>query len=273
MAKQRQYYKTRHPRVLGHRGSAGTYPENTLVSFRQGLFGGADVLEMDVHLTKDGYIVVCHDDTVDRTTNGTGRIADMTIGEIRRLDAGYRFTLDGGKTFPFRGKGIRIPVFEEVLEAYPFTPINVELKVDNDELVHKFMKLLERKGRLHDGSIMVVATAHELTKKIRQLMPERCSNGYSKREITLAVIASRLHLPWLMPRTAAAFQVPVRQGGIEIVTPAFVKFAHQIGAEVHVWTIDDEAEMARLLDMGVDALFTDLPGRMTALLQRRGQRS
>src|SRR5918995_6178568 len=116
------------PVNFAHRGGADIAPENTLEGFRNGIRVGAGVLELDVHTTADGHVVVIHDATVDRTTQSTGTVREMTLAELKRLDAGYRFTRDGGKAFPYRGEGIRIPTLEEVYDEFTEVPINVEIK-------------------------------------------------------------------------------------------------------------------------------------------------
>lgn len=264
----RRFFAGRRPRVIGHRGAAGEAPENTIASFDLAVAGGADILEMDVHLTKDKYVVVCHDPTVDRTTNGHGRIEDMTLAEVQALDAGYNFCVDG--KYPYRSKGIVIPLFEEVLQRYPDKPMNVEPKadddpastIDKDELRELFLALLARYGRLYDGSVVGAGNDHNVVRKMRRVLDV---TSCSQREITFFVVMTRLHL---VPRISrrSALQVPVRKGGIEIVTPRFIRYAHARGIEVHVWTINDEGEMRRLLNMGVDALFTDFPAKMRKLV-------
>src|ERR1035437_2615472 len=114
--------------VIAHRGNSAFFPENTLESFQQGMALGADALEFDVRVSRDGTAVVIHDPTLDRTTDGTGAVSALTLEELQRLDAGYRVTRDGGRTFPFRGVGITIPTLELVLSAFPGAHMIVEIK-------------------------------------------------------------------------------------------------------------------------------------------------
>src|SRR6185369_11672155 len=122
------------PRAFGHRGAAGVAPENTIVSFRRGCADGADVLELDVHATADGEIVVLHDPTLERTTDGAGAVAALRFAEIERLDAGHRFTPDGGRTFPFRGTGVRVPRLGDLLREFPGMPLNIEIKQETPSI-------------------------------------------------------------------------------------------------------------------------------------------
>lgn len=259
------FFAGKRPRVIGHRGSCGTCPENTILSFQQAVADGADILEMDIHLSRDGEIIVIHDPTVDRTTDGTGAVADRTFAELRELDAGYCFTPDKGKTFPFRGQGINIPTLVEVLEAFPTIPLNIEVKVDNNVLVDKFLDLIRHYNRLKD--VMVVAAAYHqpLADRLRALEP-RLVTSHSRWEVIKFLVCTRLHAPELFTPASRALQVPLRTRWVEVVTPNFVRYAHQRGMEVHVWTINEEAQMKRLLAMGVDALFSDFPGRLRKLV-------
>lgn len=265
----RRFYAGNKPRNLGHRGAAGVTPENTMVSFRQGARDGATTLELDLHLCADRFNIVCHDETVDRTTNGTGRIDQLTLSQIKALDAGYNFKLPGVDGFPFRGMGITMPTIEEVLDAYPGMPLNIELKSGTDEQVEVFIETLRRYGRLDDGSVLIAGYEWKTVKRIRRAMPGVHTN-YSFPEIALVLARSKFPFRAKAWRPSGrALQVPVQRSGIRIVTPRFVRFAHAIGAEVHVWTINDPAEMHRLLDMGVDGIFTDVPAVMREVIRAR----
>src|SRR5215213_3619479 len=134
------------PVNFAHRGGAGIAPENTLEAFREGLRVGAGVLELDVHTTADGHIVVMHDPAVDRTTQGTGPVREMTLAELKRLDAGYRFTRDEGGTFPHRGEGIRIPTLEEVYDEFTEVPINVEIKGERPGIEEVVWRIIASAG-------------------------------------------------------------------------------------------------------------------------------
>src|SRR5258706_10758218 len=126
------YFDTPRPRVFGHRGAAGEAPENTLVSFERAVACGADVFELDVHATRDGTIVVFHDPTLERTTDGMGALKERTWAELCELDAGYQWTVDG-RTFPFRGKGIRVPSLAELFARFPDACFNIEVKQGEPE--------------------------------------------------------------------------------------------------------------------------------------------
>jgi glycerophosphoryl diester phosphodiesterase len=251
------------PRLFAHRGASGTLPESTLPAFRTALAAGADRLELDVHPSADGEVVVFHDDTVDRTTDGTGPIARLSLAEIRALDAGYRFTAPDGAQ-PFRGRGHRVPTFAEVLSAFPDVPLNVEIKADDVALVDAVRRLLEQFGAT--ARVLLAAESGALMQKIRDRIPGVVT-GMSLPEV-LEFMGSA-GLCGYVPR-GRALQVPVSYAGVPIVTRHFVDAAHALGLEVHVWVIDEEAEMEALLDLGVDGIMTDFPERGARVLARRG---
>jgi len=225
-------------------------------------------LELDVHATGDDEIIVLHDPTLERTTNGTGPVVRHTLAELQRLDAGYNFRApDGG--YPYRGHGVRVPTLAEVLEAFPGVPVNIELKPRTPRVEHLAVAVLDR---FNARERTLLAAEHaDIMARIRAAAPEMLTS-FAAAEV--ADFLSRVHGgDWHDYRPpGVALQVPPQYEGTEIVSRASVEAAHRLGLEVHVWTINDEAEMERLLDLGVDALMTDFPLRATAVLRRRGLR-
>lgn len=260
-----------HPLVIGHRGAAGECPENTLPSFELALRAGADILETDVHATGDGAVVVCHDDRVDRTTDGRGRIAELRLEELRRLDAGARFSPDGGRSHPWRGRGLRIPTLAELFERFPEAHINIEIKAPGTVATSVTLDLVERHGRA--ARTLVTAESPETMARIREEVRRRrlpVAVGASREDVVAFLrSATRGEAP---PEGFVALQVPAEFAGRPLVTPEFLAHAHRHGLEVHVWTINERAEMERLLDLGADGLVTDHPGRLFELLRERGAR-
>jgi glycerophosphoryl diester phosphodiesterase len=232
------------PLVYAHRGGAALRPENTIEAFDHGLECGADGLEFDVHLSRDGVVVVHHDDTLDRTTTGHGRVADRTAGELAAL---------------------QVPTLVDVLERYPNIPIIVEIKVDSAALVRRVIDEL----RLH-GALDRAALGSFYVGPLREarVYEPRLRTGASKEETRWALYRS--WVAW--PLGAAAyreFQVPERSGMTKIVSPRFVKYAHKAGLPVKVWTVNDADDMHRLLDWGVDALITDRPDLAVRVVRSR----
>ena len=259
------------PANLAHRGASALAPENTMEAFRIAVEEGAGGLELDVHLTRDGHVVVIHDETVDRTTNGTGAVSEMTIDELRRLDAGHSFSLDGGATRPFRGRGVRVPTLKEILEEFPGVAVNIDLKDGPPGIEAAVLGVLRETKAWR--RTLVVSTRRTPVKRFRKISGGHVSTGASRWEIGIFYLLSRLRLERLVSPAYDALQVPLRHRGIPLVTPRFVRAAHARGVRVDVWTINQADEMRRLLDLGVDVIMTDRPGMLAEVLERRAKGS
>jgi glycerophosphoryl diester phosphodiesterase len=262
--------KTRTPREdwpvnFAHRGASARTPENTLEAFRVAVEAGAGGLELDVHMTLDREIVVIHDATVDRTTNGSVAVAEMTLEELRTLDAGYRFSPDGGRTYPYRGRGLRVPTLAEIYEEFPGVAVNLEIKEGQPGVEERVAEVI----RGTEERTLVASSHHAVLRRFRRVSGDRVSTGASRLEIGAFYILSRLRLEGLARPAYVALQVPVEHEGIALVTPRFLEAAHSRGVRVDVWTINDPTEMRRLLDLGVDVLMTDDPGTLADLLEER----
>jgi glycerophosphoryl diester phosphodiesterase len=253
------------PVNLAHRGASALAPENTIEAFRLAVEAGAGGLELDVHMTRDGHIVVIHDATVDRTTNGSGAISEMTLDELRRLDAGHDFSPDGGPTRPYRGRDVRVPTLREVLEGFPVVALNIEIKADTPGIEETVLGLLREANAL--GRTLVVSTPHEIVKRFRKVSGGHVSTGASRWEIGVFYVSSRFRLERLVRPAYDALQVPLRHRGIPVVTPRFVRAAHARGVRVDAWTINQADEMRRLLDLGVDVIMTDRPDTLAEVLE------
>lgn len=253
------------PRLFGHRGAAGVAPENTLPSFRRALADGVDVLELDVHATRDGEVVVLHDPTLERTTDGTGPVAALTFAELARLDAGHGFSPDAGRTFPFRGQGIRVPRLAELLREVPDVPLNIEIKSEGDAIIAAVVAMV----RAARARIVLAAEHDGIMQAIRAAAPEvptSCATG----EVAAFIGALQTGEAPQLPDGAIALQIPASFGDVTLVDAASVAAAHALGAEVHVWTINDPAEARRLLALGCDGIMTDVPHLVRpAILERR----
>lgn len=241
------------PIVFAHRGGSALAPENTIPAFDNGLARGADGLEFDVHLSRDGVPVVIHDATVDRTTNGTGAVADLTAGTLAALDAGYRFTRDGA--FPFRGLGFGVPALQDVLDRFRHVPLLVELKSADPELASLVVgqiRAVDGIGRISVGSFL--RGAIEAVRACEPRITTGAATDEIKSELTAAVFGSGARKPPFQ-----SFQVPEVHAGMRVVTRDFVARAHGVGVSVIVWTVDREDDILRLLEWGVDGLITDRP--------------
>jgi len=248
------------PIVFGHRGACGECPENTLVSFERALAQGADVLETDVHLTRDGEVIVLHDADVARTSDGVGDVADLSWPELARLDAGFRFTAPDGST-PFRARGVRVPRLAEALARFPGVRFNIELKRADARLVAAVLDLLQS---AHRAELSLLAAEQDAAMQLlRAAVRERgspaalgASVGDVLRFVRAAIESGE------PPGGPMALQIPAEFLGRPLVTPELVSFAHAQGVQVHVWTINEPAEMRRLIALGVDGLMSDFPGRL-----------
>ncbi len=250
------FFSAGRPLLFGHRGASGELPENTLPAFERALAQGAMAIETDLRLTRDGEVVVFHDEDLDRTTDGHGPLAQRTLAELKRLDAGYRFTPDGGHSFPHRGAGFRIPTLREVFCALPGAFFNIEIKADDARLIESTLDLVgERTERT------LLAAAEEATMRhLREALARRGLRpavGASVADV-LAFVRAALGLG-PVPEEPMALQIPPDFGGKPLVTPRLLDFAHEQGVSVHVWTINDADEMRRLLALGVDGLMSDFP--------------
>jgi glycerophosphoryl diester phosphodiesterase len=251
------------PRAVGHRGSAGTHPENTLESFAAAA-SGVEYLEFDIHSTRDGEVVVAHDAHLERNCGSEGVIREMTYAELAQADAARMFTLDG-MSFPFRGKGIRVPRLSEVLAAFPKLRMIVEIKQIAPSVVVPMLALLDRAGMRQN--VLVASEHQEPLDEVRKLAPEIPTN-FSYFESGLFIQAMGTRDPNYRP-PGDAVQIPRSYESWQLVTTDSVEFAHRMGLEMHVWTVNDETEMAELLDMGVDGLISDYPARALDLIRIR----
>ena len=251
-----------------HRGASREFPENTLDAFRraQEILPGC-LVETDVHMTRDGCIVIAHDDLLENKTDATGTISTRTGAEIARADAGFAITFDGGRTFPFRGRGFRMPLLADALAAFPTARFSVDIKDNDPEAADRTMAVIREQGAL---SRIIVGSFHEaVVKRVRRMHPDAIT-CFSKREIIRFVALQKLCLPaparWrgaalLVPEIAAGrsyeFIGRWATGGVRVITRCFIREAHRRGVPVLAWTINRPDNMRRLIAWGVDGIVTD----------------
>lgn len=249
-------------RVIGHRGAAAFAPENTLPSFRHAVEVGADAVELDLRCSRDGHLVVFHDDTLERTTDGTGEVEARTLEELRELDAGHGFTPDAGRSHPYRGRGVRIPTLPEVLAAIGDRPVVAEIKSRRSgEAMGEWLRSSGERDRILVGGFSR-ADVEPAGRHARW----RCAY---QDELRAYVLLGKVGLGRFFAPAVDAAMVPERRGVIRIVSRRFVRRAHADGLGVFVWTVNRPADMRRLLDWGVDGLVSDVPGRARRVVDER----
>ncbi|MDX1375628.1 MAG: glycerophosphodiester phosphodiesterase [Burkholderiales bacterium] len=251
--------------VIAHRGGAWLRPENTLPAFEHALALGADILEMDARATSDGVLVALHDATVDRTTDGRGRVDAMTLAALRGLDAGYRWSPDGGRSTPFRGRGIRVPTLAEVFERFPRTRMVVEIKPAEPALAAAMCALIRGAGMTQH---VLVASMHDaVLDAFRARCPE-VGTSMGPGEARLFYLASLVYLSGALTPAAQALQIPYGFGERVLATAELAAAARGRNLKLHVWTVNDEARMRQALAIGVNGIMTDRPDLLLGLLGR-----
>ena len=266
-AKDSAYYPPSlpNPLVTAHQGGDGVWPGNTLFAFQHAADLGVDVIETDLRMSKDGVLMITHDDHVERISNGKGKIVDLTYAELTQLDAAYYWSPDGGKTYPYRGQGITYTSLEDVFKALPNMRFNIDMKQTEPSIYTPFCDLI-RKYSMQD-KVLAASFHHENNVAFRLACPEVTTSA-DETETRNFVFLNFAFLGRLSSPEYKAFQVPVEQSGIPVVTRSFVNAAHERGVRVDVWTIDDPAEMRRLIDLGVDAIISDRPDLLMQVVGR-----
>ncbi len=249
--------------VFAHRGGGGLFPENTLLAFEDSAKLGVDFLELDVHATADGTLVVMHDAQVERTTDGRGQIKDLSLADLKKLDAGYLFTKDNGATFPFRGQGITVPTLAEIFDALPAIKFNIEPKQQTPSIIKPLCSLI-RERKMEDK--IIVGSFHQaVIDEFRAECPE-ITTAASPSEVTKFLALSKTGLSESYDPPMQTLQIPENLGQLSVVTKEFVENAHRKNLKVHVWTINDPADMERLIKIGVDVIMTDYPDKLLKIV-------
>ena len=259
------------PLVIAHQGGDGVWPGDTMYAFEKAVEIGADVLEMDAHITKDDQIVLMHDEEVERTTEGTGVIEEMTLEEIKRLDAAYQWSNDDGNTFPFRGQGIKVPTLEELFLKFPQMRYVIEIKLTQNRMDKPLCDLI-RKHNMQDK--VVIASFHdEAMKNFRTTCPEVATSA-SRGEVTAFVLLGKALLSGLLIPQYESIQPPYdpqESMNIPIMTERFIREAHAKNIAVEPWTVDDPELMKQYIEWGVDGIITDRPDLMVEVLKEMGR--
>jgi glycerophosphoryl diester phosphodiesterase len=264
------------PLMLTHQGGEQLAPTNTMAAFdKADEIGGSDFFDVDVHMTKDGHLVGIHDETVDRTTNGHGRVDSYTLEELQQLDAGYNFQdLEGN--YSYRGKGVIIPALEDIVSKYGnkyylhFEVKDTYPKNGSSQIEEKLWGLVQKYHL--EKRVIVASFERKIVGRFNRLAEGQVVMGASRAEIIQFVLTHRFRLPALYSRKAHVLEIPTTRNGVNLKDRKLIEGAHRLGMEVYYWTIDDPVEMRELIELGADGLFTSRPDLFKALREEMGLR-
>jgi glycerophosphoryl diester phosphodiesterase len=244
-----------------HRGGAGLYPENTMHAFRAAVSEHrTDLLELDVHASSDGVVVVAHDATLDRCTDGRGELKALSFAELSALDAAFKFSTDVGVTFPLRGQGVKIPRFEDVLEAFPGLHINVEVKAE--EAVAPFVELVKRTGSVER---LCMGSEHDaIAARLVELLPDGCF--FYPRDALVAFVIGFKGGQLVDDPRYTVLDMPYRFQDLVLFDKALAEEAARREKWINIWTVDDERDMRLAIEQGVGGIMTDRPDVLRAVL-------
>lgn len=253
---------------IAHGGGLGLAPDATVAAFDASIESGADILEYDTHITKDGYLVAIHDSTVDRTTEGSGLVNEMTLAEIQSLDAGFHWTDENGET-SYRGEGLSIPTVEEVLRAYPNQRHLIEMKDTNqpelyEDVIQELWQVIQSTEM--ENNVMVGSFTHSINERFEEVSNGQIPIGGGEEAIRSFVT---MHVPFLNGLAETEFdalQIPVEQEGFDLTQKNIIRGANNRNKVVYYWTINDEDEMRYLVEKGADGIMTDYPNLLQSVI-------
>lgn len=258
------------PLVMAHRGGADLAPENTLAAFRHAVNLDVDLIELDIHLTKDGHIVAIHDDTIDRTTDGTGRVNDLTLAEIQSYDASIHFVDPDGHN-PYQEGDVTIPTLEAVFQEMPLgMRYTIEIKDTNDpELYEKIGKDLWELMDKYDvqDKVLIGSFDQNILDMMTEITDGEAIVSAGKQEVTKFVLLHKLRLHALYQTKVDSVEMPIKAAGINLVNKAVINKAQKRGMDVHYWTINDRETMEELINLGVDGIITNRPDLLIELIE------
>ncbi|WP_442598016.1 glycerophosphodiester phosphodiesterase [Neobacillus sp. D3-1R] len=266
------FFTSDRPLVIAHQGGELLAPSNTMMAFQQAVDLGVDVLETDIHITKDGKLVTIHDPSVDRTTNGKGLVSEMSLAEIQNLDAGYHFKDLNGQ-FSYRGKGAYIPEVEELFQAFPNMKMVIEIKDDNPperihEMAEKLWNLIYEYHK--EDQVIVASFDQKIVDQFNKISNGKVAIAAGESEIRKFIILKKFFLANLYQPKADAFQIPTEASIFNLSTPSVIKEAKRRNVNVQYWTIDDKVTMRTLLENGANGIMTNRPDLLLEVLKELG---
>lgn len=253
---------------IAHRGGAALAPEETLEAFAKSEEAGADMFEYDVHITKDGHLIASHDATVDRITTGTGYINDLTLTEIKALDAGEKFVDVNGES-PYKGQGVQLATVEEIFLLFPHKRAVIELKDTNRPELYEAMnqeiwRLIQQYNM--EDKVIIASFDHKINQRFKEISNGQVAIGAGESEATSYLTKMILRLNGIAHTDAQAFQLPTTQHGLDLTQKNIINGSRQRGIDVYYWTINDEGTMRDLIAKGVDGIMTDNPELLEKVL-------
>lgn len=263
---EERYWKTgaRRPMVIAHgdESGCGLYPGNTLLYMHKMLELGVDALELDLNLTADGRLVLMHDPTLERTTNGRGLVIEHSLAQLRKLNAAHHWSRDG-EHFPYRDNPIPIATIDEVFAQVPATPLIIELKNNSPAAAQALSRAIDTAGC---GERLIVSSFHRpVIREFRRLCPQ-VRTGVTMPEALLFYVAQGLGTAGWLHCDYRAMQLPTHYLGLNVYSERFVKAARRHGLHLAVWTVDDCEQMKQYIALGLDGIVTNRPDRLLKLL-------
>lgn len=257
------------PIVLAHRGGSHIAPEHTIVAFEKAFELGVDGFEVDIRLTKDEEIIVFHDDTVDRTTDGFGFVKDYTLVELKKLNAGYHF-VDSEGHYPYKEHKLEILTLRELLEKFPNTYINIDMKDNSDTyegslIPSKLWRLIEELQV--ENRIVVTSFFSEQVDRFNLYAQNRVALGAGEHDVKKAFTAFTSQFKHLYHPKVDVFQIPVKSNLFSLDSSKFIAFLTNLNIPVHYWTVNDAETMRRLIQNGANGIVTDRPDIAVPLLK------
>ncbi|WP_188205958.1 glycerophosphodiester phosphodiesterase [Alkalibacillus aidingensis] len=263
------FFENDDPLVIAHQGGEHLAPSSTMVAFENSVQLGVDALETDIHMSKDGHLINIHDPSVDRTTDGSGYVSDMTLEELKSLDAGYYFEDEQGQ-HPFRGQGIELITLKELFEAFPDMRFMIEIKDTNpEEMISDIILRLSMLIEEYDmaDQVLIASFDHDIITAFKEYDDQGVAVSGGRQNIRNFVIFHKLYMRNLYIPTVNAIQIPTSESGFDLTTNDVINGAERMGLNLYYWTINDQETMRELLEAGADGIITDRPDLLIEVIE------
>ncbi|WP_017185695.1 glycerophosphodiester phosphodiesterase [Alkalibacillus haloalkaliphilus] len=266
------FFENDRPMVIAHQGGEHLKPSSTMAAFENAVELGVDALETDLHITKDGYLINIHDPSVDRTTDGSGNVTDLSLEELKQLDAGHYFEDEQGN-HSYRGQGLEIITVEEMFEAFPDERFILEIKDTNpsermDEIIDRLITLIERYDM--QDQILISSFDQAIIESFQAQDPYDIAVAGGRGEIRNFVVTHKIFLRNLYNPSVDAILTPTNESGFDLTTNDLISGADRLGLHLTYWTINNRDEMKRLFEAGADGIITDRPDLALEVLDELG---